>query len=148
MDFVIGYPASNNEESERLPCGKLDNSCFGLYFFQEGVLDQPGNRFVYQEVAYRNFPAGLLAKISPKAVDQNPNPTQQRPDLEWTINDFNFVRTEAGYPPIDLGAVIPWEFNMVGFAGSFQDDGIGEDFIPNNAPVNNKIQWLLDWLIA
>jgi hypothetical protein len=138
MDFVIGYPSRNNADGQRFPCGTLDKTCFGLYFYEEGALEQPGNRFVYEIGAYRNFKAGLLQSIGTKARDRNPTPSQTRPDLEWTIDDFNFVRTEAGYPAIDLNAVIPWEFNMVGFAGSFQDDGVGEDFVPNDAPVSRQ----------
>ena len=47
---------------------------------------------------------------------------------------FEGLRTAAGFPPVDLNAIIPWEINIIAFAGSFQDDGVGEDFVPNNAP--------------
>jgi hypothetical protein len=136
MDFIIGYPSSDNADGQPFPCGTLDNTCFGLYFYEEGALGKPEKRFVYEVGAYRNFTAGLLQAISGKTVDHNNVPTLAKPDLEWTINDFNFVRTQAGYPAIDLNAGIPWEFNMIGFAGSFQDDGVGEDFMPDNGPVN------------
>ena len=115
-------------------CTQLSIDCFGVYFFEAGQSDQAGTRFIYNAGEYNGFPAGLLEQLNVFMVDHNPEPTELRPDLEWSINDFNQFRQLAGYQPVDLNAVIPWELNMVGFAGSFQDDGIGEDFLPNNAP--------------
>jgi hypothetical protein len=112
MDFVIGYPAQLGDQSDRFPCGdRFDISCFGVYFFQAGVFDQPGTRFVYKTDAYNGFPAGLLAKLAPRARDRNPKPSTTAPDLEWTIEDFNGFRTDAGFDTVDLNAVIPWELN-------------------------------------
>jgi hypothetical protein len=65
MDFVIGYPAQLGDQSDRFPCGdRFDVTCFGVYFFQAGRLDQPGTRFIYKTDAYNGFPAGLLAKLN------------------------------------------------------------------------------------
>jgi hypothetical protein len=80
---------------------------------------------------YNNMPAGVLTAVQGQAVDHNPTPSVAKPDLEWSINDFNKLRTTAGFEPVDLNAVVPWEMNIIAFAGSFQDDGIGEDFLPN-----------------
>jgi len=135
MDFVIGYPASLGEGSEPFPCGDLFNiTCFGLYFFQSGHLDKASTRFVFAAGAYDRFAAGVLALVWRNAVDHNGKPDRSKPDLEWSINNFNTVRQAAGFDQVDLNAVIPWEMNVLAFAGSFQDDGIGEDVLPNNEP--------------
>jgi hypothetical protein len=136
MDFVVGYPAQLGDQSDRFPCGdRFDISCFGVYFFQAGAFDQPGTRFVYKTAAYNGFPAGLLAKLSPRVARPQPEADAvARRISSGRSTDFNGFRTDAGYDQVDLNAVIPWEMNLVGFAGSFQDDGIGEDFLPNNAP--------------
>jgi hypothetical protein len=109
-------------------------ACFGVYFFQSGASDQPGARFVYKTATYGSFAAGILPQIFSLAKDENPQTTPARPDLEWTINNFNQLRMLAGFPLVDTNAVIPWEMNVLAFAGSLQDDGIGEDFLPNSAP--------------
>merc|ERR1711916_131638 len=56
--------------------------------------------------------------------------TTSRPHLEWTITGFNALRQRAGYPLIDVSGSTPWEFNILAFAGSFDDAGIGEDLLP------------------
>ena len=90
MDFVFGYPSGAADGSERFPCGtRFDITCFGLYFYQEGKADQPGQRFVWTTNAYRTFSANLLPGLQASLVDKNSKPTLARPDLEWTINDFN-----------------------------------------------------------
>jgi hypothetical protein len=139
MDFVIGYPAQRSDQSDAFPCEatavtSYGTACFGVYFFQSGAFDQPGTRFVYKTATYGSFAAGILPQIFSLAKDENPQTTTTRPDLEWTINNFNQLRTLAGFPLVDTNAVIPWEMNVNAFAGSFQDDGIGEDELPNNAP--------------
>ena len=69
------------------------------------------------------------------AVDHSAAGTSAaRPDLEWTISQFNLLRTKVGAPAIDPLGIEPWAMNIAAFAGSFQDDGIGEDFLPNDAP--------------
>jgi hypothetical protein len=134
MDFVIGYPAQLGDQSDRFPCGdRFDITCFGVYFFQAGASTSPAR----VSSTRRTRTTASRRACSPSCRRASSTATRSRrsaPDLEWTINDFNGFRTDAGFDAVDLNAVIPWEMNLVGFAGSFQDDGIGEDFLPNNAP--------------
>lgn len=97
MEFIIGYPAQKSDASDRFPCddiplSNLGKDCFGLYFF-EGPgprgLDQPQNRFTWLTGAYNGMPAGVLESAKANVVDRNPSPSLSRPDLEWTINNFN-----------------------------------------------------------
>jgi hypothetical protein len=124
MDFVFGYPSGAADGSERFPCGvRFDISCFGLYFYQEGKADQPGQRFVWTTDPYRTFSANLLPSLQASVVDNNSKPSLARPDLEWTINNFNgelrfgfyclttrvlrlrvALRTAAGFDAVDLNA--------------------------------------------
>jgi hypothetical protein len=139
MEFIIGYPAQQADQSDRFPCVDIPGAqfgidCFGLYFFEAGgrALDQPQNRFVWKTDAYNGIPAGVLDAVKANVVDRNRQPSAARPDLEWTINDFNGLRRLAGFPEVDLTAKKGWTMNVIAFAGSFQDDGVGEDFLPNN----------------
>lgn len=138
MEFIIGYPAQQADSSDRFPCADIIGSqfgidCFGLYFFESGgrALDQPQNRFVWKTDAYNGMPAGVLTTAKPNVVDHNRQPSLARPDLEWSINDFNGLRRNAGFTEVDLTAKVGWTMNVIAFAGSFQDDGVGEDTIPD-----------------
>jgi hypothetical protein len=95
MDFVIGYPAQLGDQSDRFPCGdRFDISCFGVYFFQAGVFDQPGTRFVYKTDAYNGFPAGLLAKLSPRA--RRPQPEAVARQARSRVDDQRLQRLPHG----------------------------------------------------
>ena len=63
-------------------------------------------------------------------TNQNPTVTAERPDFEFTIDDWNLLS--------DWGVVEPstceiFSFDVGLFSGSFQDDGVGEDFMPNDS---------------
>ena len=64
------------------------------------------------------------------AVDENKVATMQKPDLEWSVRGFNKIRTDLGVPAIDLSGKTPFSMGLVANCGSFQDDGIGEDRVP------------------
>jgi hypothetical protein len=142
FEFVIGYPSLQNENSLPYPCQQLDNSCFGLYFFDNTEPHAPASvQFVYDYRAYGGFAAGVLPQVFERVVDHNPSPTLAAPDLEWSITDFNAVRRIVGLPPIDFDAIVPWQFNMKLFGGSFDDDGIGEAYWPHHRPVTFVVCW-------
>jgi hypothetical protein len=98
MDYIIGYPAQKSDQSDDFPCmtqpeNNFGIACFGLYYFQDGSMDQPGTRFTYKTGPYRTFAAGTLTQVQTLVKDENPTPSTSRPDLEWTIKDFNQLRS-------------------------------------------------------
>jgi hypothetical protein len=128
MDFVLGYPSQFNAQSERYPCGidKFDITCFGVYLYDtSGGAAVPSQRFIYKAASDVS---------SHPARDQNPATSSSRPDLEWTVLNFNRLRTAVGAPALNRTGSQSWSINFLAFGGSFQDDGVGEDQFPNNAP--------------
>jgi len=128
LDFIIGYPAAQSSQSSPFPCGTelFDSSCFGLYRYQ--------SPFSYSQAQFRfrwvNNDAALGASPTTHARDNNPETSAQRPHIEWTILGLNGLLGAAGLPQVDYTGVAPWNLNMLAFIGSFEDDGIGEDFMP------------------
>merc|ERR1711981_350181 len=123
MDFIIGYPSEVADDSDRFPCGDVvfDVTCFGLYLYSGTGLDRANTRFRW------STSSGVLPHAT---TDFNPATSPAKPDLEWAINDLNQLMTKAGFAQVDRTGATPWFFNALGFAGSFQDDGVGEDFYP------------------
>jgi len=132
LDVIIGYPAGQAIDSQTFPCGNLfGTSCFGLYYYSGTSYSTPQYRFKFvgPDAALGNTPAS-------RVIDNNPNPTSARPHLEWTIKNFNTILSSLNFPPLDQAGIIPYQFGMLAFAGSFDDDGIGEDFLPSTGLVN------------
>jgi hypothetical protein len=141
FDFVVGYPAQQADESDNFPCTNggtntdFDTACFGLYRFSKAVgVEQLGQRFVYT--------AGdaLLQAAFGFAKDRNPTTSVARPDLEWSVENYNQLRQLAGVPAVDPQGIEPFSMNVAAFCGSFQDDGVGEDTFPNNG-VFVRVDW-------
>lgn len=125
MDFVLGVPASQPASSQPFTCGTtFDTRCFGLYrYLDTKNNDQPGQRFLQI--------ANDMVLPHPTRQD-NIATTKARPDFEWTILNFNQLRQKFGVAAIDPSK--EWSLNFLAFAGSFADDGIGEDSFPNSGP--------------
>jgi hypothetical protein len=85
-----------------------DISGFGAYQFTGDPL-LPGFGF-----------GSLLANATPFYAD----PSGTAPDLEFSIVDFSTL--SPGFTLVSGGY---FEFHMKAFAGSLQDDGVGEDFV-------------------
>jgi hypothetical protein len=138
FDFALGYPALAGTGSDAFPCGAaalFDTRCFGLYRFNQARgADHLGERFVYRA----SDP--LLATAFSFAKDRNPTTSRARPDLEWSVENFNQLRVLAGVPEIDRAGGRSFALNVAAFCGSFQDDGVGEDTFPSGA-VFRRINW-------
>ena len=107
----------------------FDTSCFGIYLYQHAAgPEQIGQRFVYRS----GDPLFAVVKDNNLAVDNNPSTSLAKPDLEWTIRQFNSVREALKVPKIDNTGVAPFSIQFRAFCGSFQDDGVGEDVIPRS----------------
>jgi hypothetical protein len=127
FDFVVGVPSDQPETSDPYPatCQNLDSSCFGLYrYLATGSASAPiGQRMLYQ---------ANDAVLPWTTRADNIATSAQRPDMEWTIVSMNGLLTKFGATTID--AKKTWSMNIAYFSGSFQDDGIGEDYYPNSGP--------------
>jgi hypothetical protein len=125
FDFVLGVPASVPAASERFPCDadKLDVSCFNLYRYFGVETADPYNRALWSTAD---------SVLPHPTVNHNPAPDAARPDLEWTIVGYSALLRKINAPAIDPSGVRPWSLQLRAFGGSFQDDGVGEDNLPNN----------------
>jgi hypothetical protein len=134
FDFVLGVPAQQPARSDRYPCNAtaLDIGCFNLYLHDGVETADPYNRALWSTAN------GVLPH---PVTNHNPTTSAARPDIEWTIVSFNQLLRKAGAPQIDPSGVRPWSIQLRAFAGSFQDDGIGEDNLPN-AGNYVRVNWL------
>ncbi len=118
FDMIAGVPGGDSDGGDPLGCPNFDvNDCFGLYnYFHDVFVNQLSFRFE--------------SLIEHPITNQNPTVTAERPDFEFTIDDWNLLS--------DWGVVEPstceiFSFDVGLFSGSFQDDGVGEDFMPNDS---------------
>jgi hypothetical protein len=134
FDFVLGVPAQRPARSDPFPCNAtlLDTSCFNLYLHDGVETADPYNRALWSTAN------GVLPH---PVTNHNPATSAARPDIEWTILSFNQLLRKAGAPQIDATGVRPFSIQLRAFAGSFQDDGIGEDNLPN-AGNFVRVNWL------
>jgi len=117
FDMIAGVPGGDSDGGE-LDCENYDvNDCFGLYtYFSSLSVDQLSRRF--------------LSPIEHPIINQNPAVSAARPDFEFTILDWNLI---SGWDTVEPDSCETLSFDVGLFSGSFQDDGIGEDTMPNNA---------------
>merc|ERR1712169_41362 len=132
FDFALGYPAENNGDNV-FPCGnQFGSDCFGLYRFNNAdasqtMVAQIGKLFLWDP----NDATLTQARANGWAINHTPLTTAQKPDLEWTLNDYNMILASDNIPPVDSTGVQEFEISLATFCGSFQDDGVGEDSFPN-----------------
>merc|ERR1712000_757945 len=132
FDFALGYPAENNGDNV-FPCGnQFGSDCFGLYRFNNAdasqtMVAQIGKLFLWDP----NDATLTQARANGWAINHTPLTTAQKPDLEWTLNDYNMILASDNIPPVDSTGVQEFEISLATFCGSFQDDGVGEDSLPN-----------------
>lgn len=123
FDFVVGYPAEMTATNEVLPtgCTDLGTDCFGLYRYDNtpGV-QQVGQRFLFDHTRASDQQLLQLAR------DHNTAASSTQPHLEWTI-DMAQLRTFN----MQLANRAAFSIEAKLFCGSFQDDGLGEDAVPN-----------------
>ncbi|MBT9557923.1 MAG: hypothetical protein IV100_17940, partial [Myxococcales bacterium] len=113
----------------------FDVRCFGLYRYNQAQgAQQLGRRFVYKNGDT------LLSAASSSAKDRNPTTSTQRPDLEWSLENFNQLRTLAGVPAIDRTGVGQFAVHVSAFCGSSQDAGVGEDWFADGIQ-GRRITW-------
>merc|ERR1712000_503782 len=92
FDFALGYPAENNGDNV-FPCGnQFGSDCFGLYRFNNAdasqtMVAQIGKLFLWDP----NDATLTQARANGWAINHTPLTTAQKPDLEWTLNDYNMI---------------------------------------------------------
>ncbi|GJM16682.1 MAG: hypothetical protein DHS20C13_20090 [Thermodesulfobacteriota bacterium] len=115
FDIIAGVPGGDSGGGS-LGCTNYDiNDCFGLYsYFPDASVDQLAFRF--------------LSLLEHPITNQNPSISAARPDFEFTIHDWNLISEWGGVEPSTCET---FSFDVGLYSGSFQDDGIGEDTMPN-----------------
>jgi hypothetical protein len=132
FDFVVGYPSGRASGSDTFPCSVgvgvdvFDTSCFGLYQY-DLTAQHLGDSFKFVAAD----PALALARSRSLALDQNPTTSMMKPDVEWTLNKLNDILKSGGFAAIDSSGATPFAIGFASYCGSFQDDGIGEDLLPD-----------------
>jgi len=117
FDMIAGVPAGDSDGGP-LDCVNYDiNDCFGLYsFFSDISADPLGFRF--------------LSPLEHPIINQNPVINSARPDFEFTIDDWNLL---SGWDTLAPNTCDTFSFDVALYSGSFFDDGIGEDTMPNDS---------------
>lgn len=113
-DLVAGVPAGN-PPGGTLGCVNFDiEDCFGLYnYFDGGMFSNPGSSF-----------DSLIDGTNTLFA----SPSGSAPDIEFTI-DWSNISEETG-DGIGTNECVTFSFDVRIFSGSFQDAGIGEDYVP------------------
>jgi len=117
IDYLAGVPTGAASIGPGPACEAFDlNDCFALFEADEGM------------------PIGLGNAFGPRVgwpFVQGPKPSAAAPDLEFGIGSWRELMASAGLP-FDPCSVPP-SVDVRVFAGSFADDGIAEDFLPNGS---------------
>lgn len=117
FDMIAGVPGGDSDGGE-LDCEIYDvNDCFGLYTYFSTLSSDP-------------LSLRFLSPIEHPIINQNPVISNARPDFEFTIDDWNLI---SGWGTVEPDSCETLSFDVALFSGSFQDDGIGEDTMPNDA---------------
>ncbi len=117
FDMIAGVPGGDSAGGD-LGCENYDiNDCFGLYnYFHDISVTQLSFRFE--------------SLIEHPIINQNPVISSARPDFEFTIDDWNLI---SEWGSVEPNSCATFSFDVGLFSGSFQDDGIGEDTMPNSS---------------
>ena len=126
FDFVVGVPGGDSPNGEPLDCGVGANAfnlsnCFGLYDVDNDALQQGGA-----------LGGQVFFARRPETVIPGPVPSAGSPDFEFAIPQWSLLLAKSGVAFEPCG---PSSIDVRVFAGSFDDDGVGEDNVPNSAPV-------------
>jgi hypothetical protein len=126
LDFVVGVPsaAAVSGAFSAACASALDMmACAGIYRVSAAPgAEQLGQRFVVRS----NEPLVLSAVLGPL-------PSSSTPDFEVAVQAFGVLRSRF-LGGVTIVASAPWALKMAAYAGSYQDDGIGEDVVPNSGP--------------
>ena len=125
FEFVVGVPEGNSPLGEPLNCGEGTNAfsltnCFGLFDVD------------HEAVESGNFPSKVFFAKRQEAAILGPLPSADSPDFEFAIPQWSALLAKSG---VLLSPCEPWSIDVHVFAGSFIDDGVGEDVFPNQGEV-------------
>lgn len=132
FDFVVGYPGGDSVNSDRnhaAPCDAtyFTKSCFGIYEYDTGASFDPYSfRFLNNE-----------CPIASRAVAYDSEALSNTNTLRWLIENFSALRQAARRRPGDPTSRF---MSVLAYAGSMQDDGIGEVLLPvSGVPVQFEL---------
>jgi len=145
FDYIIGVPGGQPATAQvnpgpgevpYLPCTQQGQSgddlfgmqqCFGLYNYQL-TASVPLARRMLSVATQSNGSAWPATNFNPgNALNW---PVAAQPNLEWTIGNIIALRATKG-AGFTRSNKEPWSLLIQAFSGSFQDAGIGEDYIPS-----------------
>jgi len=149
FDYIIGIPGGQPANAEANPgpnevpylaCSIGSNGaqltgsallgmqqCFGLYNYQLTAAVPLARRTV-SLATLPNGTAWPTANYNPSNVANWPVASQ--PNLEWMVGQISALRASKG-AGFTRSNKEPWSLLIQAFSGSFQDAGIGEDYIPS-----------------
>jgi hypothetical protein len=107
--------------------------CFGLYDYQLTAA-VPLARRCLTPATQSNGSVWPATNYNPSNVQDWP--TAAQPNLEWTIGEISALRASKG-AGFTRSNKEPWSLLIQAFSGSFQDAGIGEDYIPSETDYLN-----------
>jgi len=116
FDVIAGVPGGDSDGGT-LGCTNFDfNDCFGLYtYFHDMSVTQASQRFL----SLIDSTNTLFAL-----------PSSATPDIEFTIENWNTI---SGWGNVGANSCEIFSFGVGLFSGSFEDDGVGEDTMPNDS---------------
>jgi len=152
FDYIIGVPGGQPADAEANPVagtsdvpflacttGMVNNTlfgmqqCFGLYNYQLTAAVPLARRLV-SPATFSNGTVWPTSNYNPNNIADWPTATQ--PNLEWSIGEVAALRASKG-AGFTRSNKEPWSLLIQAFSGSFQDAGIGEDYIPSETDYLN-----------
>ncbi|MBT9557294.1 MAG: hypothetical protein IV100_14740, partial [Myxococcales bacterium] len=122
FDFLVGVPAEASQSGVAYGNGCVAPfalpSCAGIY-----------RATTAGDLLARRFTA-LAAETLSLSASAFAVPSAAQPDIEYIVDGFGALRA-AFLGGVQIEAANGWRMRVGAVAGSFQDDGIGEDFFPN-----------------
>jgi len=131
FDIIVGVPGEATTETPA-GCIDADLSCFGVYRYKQGeTFLARAPEYVSSDPLVTDAPNGDWkdwAALSPEG-----GPLANAPDFQITLQSFNALRKAATRSTslVSFDNESLFDIRVAAYAGAFQDDGIGEDTIPN-----------------
>jgi len=124
VDLSVGVPGSFENNAAPTDCAAANYgiSCFNVFRPQIGT-----NGGV-------SYTSGDALYAQTFVTNHNSEFSATQPDVTFVLENFNALRSAAvggSLTPVDASST--FSIGVAAYSGSYQDDGIGEDFVPNGA---------------
>lgn len=130
FDVIVGVPSGQPVGMYELPCSRGFTGdqlltmarCAGVYDYQATDAAAFSRRFLKETI---------LDNATWPFANAIANTSAEAPDLEWTIRNITALRNRFSTNSTSTS----WSFKLRAFGGSFEDAGIGEDYVPGGQAV-------------